>query len=84
MRTRAVRPAQSRTQHIELSDFFMTPDELERISEEIVFWENNMFDICIRKKMPEKIPNNQSVKQLLRLFEEERDYYALVRRLNNC
>jgi hypothetical protein len=60
----------------------MTPDELERISEEIVFWENNMFDICIRKKMPEKIPNNQSVKQLLRLFEEERDYYALVRRLN--
>ncbi|HEY6161592.1 MAG TPA: hypothetical protein VI112_10225 [Bacteroidia bacterium] len=60
----------------------MTQEELECISEEIVFWENNMFDICIRKRMPEKIPDNQNVKQLLLLFEEERDYYALVRRLN--
>jgi hypothetical protein len=59
----------------------MTPDELVKINEEIDFWETNMFSICILKKVPEQVPDNFSIKELLVLFEEERDYYTLVRRL---
>jgi hypothetical protein len=60
----------------------MNPDELIRINEEIVFWERNMFDICVNKKIPDQIPDNFSIKKLLVDFLEERDYYSLVKRLS--
>jgi hypothetical protein len=59
----------------------MSPDELQKINEEIFFWENNLFDICVNKKIPESLPDNFFIKELLVYFREERDYYALVKRL---
>jgi hypothetical protein len=59
----------------------MSTLELTRINEEIAFWEQNMFDILICKKIPEHVPDNYSIKKMLEHFIEERDYHSIVTRL---
>ena len=60
----------------------MNADELAKIHEEILFWETHMFSICILIKIPEFIPDNFNIKTMLAKFLNDRDYHAIMHRLN--
>ena len=59
----------------------MSPLSLALINEEIDFWEQNFFEICILKKIPAVIPDNFSIKTLLVKFMSDEDYHAIAHRL---
>ena len=58
----------------------LSEDELKKIKEEYLFWERNYFSICINKKLPNEIPNNEVIIGLLNEFKEQHDYYAIMHR----
>jgi hypothetical protein len=59
----------------------VSAEELARVTNEIAFWEANLFCICILKKLPEYIPDDHSIRALLARFMADLDYHAIVHRL---
>ena len=55
-------------------------EDKEKLLEEFLFWEAHLFSICILKKIPELIPDNINVMNLLAGFLQDQDYYAIVHR----
>lgn len=49
---------------------------------ELIFWQQNIFRLCIKKEIPDKIPPIQIINELLSRFKTDNDYYALVNRMN--
>ena len=60
----------------------MSAEELGKVIEEFLFWEKIYKGLCLNKKLPGDIiiPKNEVVWDLLREFEEERDYYSIMYR----
>jgi len=51
-------------------------------NEELEFWEENRFPNFIENIAPNKVPDIDGVKELLKHVEETGDYYAVVERIN--
>ena len=50
-------------------------------NEELRFWEQNRFAMFIDKRTPNKVPNIEGVKELLKHINETGDYYAVLERV---
>ena len=58
----------------------LTGNELKKVQEEFFFWEQNYFNICINKKLPDEVPDNEVIIGLLNEFKVDHDYYAIMHR----
>ncbi len=58
----------------------MTDYDIIEIMKELEFWEKNKFDIYFNRKIPNEVPNGVS-KEILMLFQKERDFYSVTQRI---
>ena len=51
------------------------------VNKELIFWQQNRFNICIGNKLPENTTHLKKVSTLLNHVKATKDYYAIVERI---